>query len=128
MNQCSLRHSSRRRPLKLSTYAFWFGLPGSMKCRVDTVGVGPGVERPADVCEGAGPSRRWLHAWTFVFDNEGCWALPRFGETADGATQLIEIDRFAEEGIEQRAVRVHVEFIEAGERDHRERTAAWARP
>ena len=38
-NQCSLRHSSRRRPLKLSTYD---------EMQLDPVGVGPGVERPAD--------------------------------------------------------------------------------
>lgn len=30
-NQCSLRHSSRNRPLKLSMYAFSIGLPGRMK-------------------------------------------------------------------------------------------------
>ena len=30
VNQCSLRHSSRRRPLKLSMKAFWVGLPGAM--------------------------------------------------------------------------------------------------
>ena len=48
MNQCSLRHSSRRRPLKLSTSAFWFGLAGLDEMQVDTVGVGPGIERPAD--------------------------------------------------------------------------------
>ena len=33
MNQCSLRHSSRNRPLKLSMYAFCTGLSGSTKCR-----------------------------------------------------------------------------------------------
>ncbi|OLG49989.1 hypothetical protein BXO8_09010, partial [Xanthomonas oryzae pv. oryzae] len=27
-NQCSLRHSSRSRPLKDSPLAFWFGVPG----------------------------------------------------------------------------------------------------
>jgi hypothetical protein len=27
---CSFRHSSRSRPLKLSTKAFWPGLPGAM--------------------------------------------------------------------------------------------------
>jgi len=32
-NQCSFRHSSRNLPLKLSTWAFCIGLPGSMKCR-----------------------------------------------------------------------------------------------
>jgi hypothetical protein len=29
-NQCSFRHSSRKRLLKLSMKAFWTGLPGSM--------------------------------------------------------------------------------------------------
>ena len=29
-NTCSLRHSSRKRPLKLSTKAFWTGFPGAM--------------------------------------------------------------------------------------------------
>ena len=29
-NQCSFRHSSRNLPLKLSMYAFSFGLPGLM--------------------------------------------------------------------------------------------------
>ena len=31
MNQCSLRHSSRNLPLKLSMYAFSFGLPGRIE-------------------------------------------------------------------------------------------------
>ena len=30
MNQCSLSHSSRNRPLNDSTYAFWFGSPASI--------------------------------------------------------------------------------------------------
>lgn len=29
-NSLSLRHSSRKRPLKLSTKAFWVGFPGAM--------------------------------------------------------------------------------------------------
>jgi len=32
VNQFSLRHSSRKRPLKLSTKALSVGLPGLMKC------------------------------------------------------------------------------------------------
>jgi len=30
-NQFSSRHSSRKEPLKLSMYAFWVGLPGSIR-------------------------------------------------------------------------------------------------
>ena len=32
-NQCSFRHSSRKRPLKLSMYAFSIGFPGRMRFR-----------------------------------------------------------------------------------------------
>lgn len=31
VNQCSFRHSSRKRPLNDSMEAFWFGLPGSIR-------------------------------------------------------------------------------------------------
>ena len=33
LNSFSLRHSSRKRPLNDSIYAFCVGLPGSMKCK-----------------------------------------------------------------------------------------------
>lgn len=31
-NQCGFKYACRSRPLKLSTYAFCTGLPGSLKC------------------------------------------------------------------------------------------------
>lgn len=33
-NQCSFMHSSRKRPLNDSIFAFWFGLPGSIRNNV----------------------------------------------------------------------------------------------
>src|SRR5215212_3171034 len=42
VNQCSLRHSSRKRPLKDSTYAFCVGLPGVISQKREAALVRPG--------------------------------------------------------------------------------------
>jgi hypothetical protein len=44
MNQCSLRHSSRSRPLKLSMYAFCTGFAGVDEMQVDPMGIRAGVQ------------------------------------------------------------------------------------
>ena len=44
VNQWALRHSSRKRLLKLSMKAFWIGLPGSMNCSSTWCSIGPLIE------------------------------------------------------------------------------------
>jgi hypothetical protein len=47
-NQCSFKHSSRSRPLKLSTMAFVSGIAGATEIKRHFVLVGPFVHRFAD--------------------------------------------------------------------------------
>lgn len=56
MNPCSLRHSLRSVPLKLSMYPFWLDFPGSMGVELHAAGIGPGFQRvPCELRAVVGP-------------------------------------------------------------------------